>query len=63
MNRRRRKVVWISLIPISFIWRLIITGEQALFNLEIKKKSGSSIDPDIHHSKVKIMLVIECGVQ
>ena len=27
-------------------------GEQALFNLEIKKKSGSSIDLDIHHSKV-----------
>ena len=27
-------------------------GEQALFNLEIKKKSGSSINPDIHHSKV-----------
>ena len=23
-----------------------------LFNLEIKKKSGSSINPDIHHSKV-----------
>jgi len=27
-------------------------GEQAIFNLEIKKKSGLSIDPDIHHSKV-----------
>ena len=26
--------------------------EQALFDLEIKKKSGSSINPDIHHSKV-----------
>ena len=26
-------------------------GEQALFNLEIKK-SGLSINPDIHHSKV-----------
>ena len=26
--------------------------EQAIFNLEIKKKSGSSINPDIHHSKV-----------
>ena len=25
---------------------------QAIFNLEIKKKSGSSINPDIHHSKV-----------
>ena len=27
-------------------------GEQAIFNLEIKKKSGSSLNPDIHHSKV-----------
>ena len=27
-------------------------GEQALFNLQIKKKSGSSINPDIHYSKV-----------
>ena len=27
-------------------------GEQALFNLEIKKKSGLSINPDIHYSKV-----------
>ena len=27
-------------------------GEQAIFNLEIKKNSGLSIDPDIHHSKV-----------
>ena len=27
-------------------------GEQAIFNREIKKKSGSSINPDIHHSKV-----------
>ena len=25
---------------------------QALFNLEIKKKSGLSINPDIHNSKV-----------
>ena len=24
----------------------------SLFNLKIKKKSGSSINPDIHHSKV-----------
>ena len=23
-----------------------------MFNLEIKKKSGSSIDPDVNHSKV-----------
>ena len=27
-------------------------GEQAIFNLEIKKKSGLSINPDINHSKV-----------
>ena len=27
-------------------------GEQAIFNLEIKKKSGLSINLDIHHSKV-----------
>ena len=27
-------------------------GEQAIFNLEIKKKSGLSLNPDIHHSKV-----------
>ena len=27
-------------------------GEQALFNLEIKKKSGLSLNPDIPHSKV-----------
>ena len=27
-------------------------GEHAIFNLEIKKKSGLSINPDIHHSKV-----------
>ena len=27
-------------------------GEQAIFNLKIEKKSGLSINPDIHHSKV-----------
>ena len=27
-------------------------GEQAIFNLEIKKKSGLSLNPDIHHTKV-----------
>ena len=27
-------------------------GEQAIFNLDIKKKCGLSINPDIHHSKV-----------
>jgi len=41
------------LIPIGYlIWRLITRGEQALFNLEIKKKRRSSINPDIQHSKV-----------
>ena len=34
------------------IWRLITRREQALFNLEIKKKRRSSIDLDIHHFKV-----------
>ena len=29
-----------------------MSGEQAKFNLEIKKKSGLSLNPDIHHSKV-----------
>ena len=43
----------ISLIPIGYlIWRSITRGEQAIFNLEIKKKSGSSLNPDIHNSKV-----------
>ena len=27
-------------------------GEQAIFNLKIKKKSELSLNPDIHHSKV-----------
>ena len=27
-------------------------GEQAILNLEIKKESGLSLNPDIHHSKV-----------
>ena len=27
-------------------------GEQAIFNLDIMTKSGLSINPDIHHSKV-----------
>ena len=27
-------------------------GEQAILNLDIKKKSGLSLNPDIHHSKV-----------
>ena len=31
---------------------LEINNRRTLFNLKIKKKSGSSINPDIHHSKV-----------
>jgi len=29
-----------------------MSGEQAIFNLQIKKKSGLGLNPDIHHSKV-----------
>ena len=29
-----------------------MSGEQAIFNLQIKKKSGLSLNPNIHHSKV-----------
>ena len=43
---------WNIFNPDRLIWRLITRGEQILFNLEIKKKSGSSFNPDIHHSKV-----------
>ena len=43
----------ISLIPICWLfWRLNSCGEQAIFNLDIEKKFGLSINPDIHHSKV-----------
>ena len=41
----------LSLILI-LIWRLITKGEQLSLNLDIKKKSVSSINSDIHHSKV-----------
>ena len=39
-------------------------AEQALFNLEIKKESGSSINPDIHHSKVprSELKTLECNI-
>ena len=39
-------------------------GEQAIFNLEIKKKSGLSINPDIHHSKVfsSELQTLECDI-
>ena len=39
-------------ISLIVIGKLITRGEQAVFNLEIKKKSESSNDLDIHHSKV-----------
>ena len=29
-----------------------MSGEQAIFNLQIKKKSGLSLNPNINHSKV-----------
>ena len=48
----------ISLIPI--FWRLNSCGEQAIFNLDIKKKFGLSINPDIHHSKVVSSLYFYC---
>ena len=32
---------------------------QALFNLEINKKSGSSIDLDIHHLKFSALKTLE----
>ena len=35
--------------------RLITRGEQALFNLEIKKKRRSRIDLDIHLSSVQFL--------
>ena len=40
---------------------IIFRGEQAIFNLEIKKKSGSSINPDIHHPKVpsSVLLILK----
>ena len=33
-------------------------GEQAIFNLEIKKKSGLSLNPDFHHSKAQNQLIM-----
>ena len=38
-------------------------GEQAIFNLEIKKKSGLSLNPDIHHSKVFSSGCIGIGIR
>ena len=53
----------ISLIRIgSFIWRLITTGEQAFINLEIKKKSGSSIDLDIHQQEQATRAAKKMGI-
>ena len=36
--------------------------EQAIFNLEIKKKNGLSINPDIHLSKVlsSVIIIFNC---
>ena len=34
-------------------------GEQTIFTLEIKKKSGLSINPDIHYSKVFSSVLIK----
>ena len=40
-------------MPICWLfWRLNSRGKQAIFNLDIKKKFGLSINSDIHHSKV-----------
>ena len=41
-----------------------MSGEQAIFNLQIKKKSGLSINPDIHHSKVfsSELKSLECDI-
>ena len=35
-------------------------GEQAIFNLEIKKNNGLSINPDIHHFKVFSSVSLIC---
>ena len=43
---------WDILNPDRLIIWSLIKREQALFNLEIKRKIGPSINPDIHHSKV-----------
>ena len=49
---------WNILNPGRLINLEIITWwEQALFNLEIKKKSGSSINPDIHDSSSQLWLI------
>ena len=37
---------------LTFLEIKFMQGEQAIFNLDIKKKFGLSINPDIHHSKV-----------
>ena len=43
---------WNIFNPDRLIWRLITRGEQAFYNFKIKKKMGSSINPDIHDPKV-----------
>ena len=43
---------WDILNPDRIINLEIKNERRTIFNLEIKKKSGLSINPDIHHSKV-----------
>ena len=33
-------------------------GEQAIFNMEIKKKSGLSINPDISYGRIIVKLLV-----
>ena len=49
-QKQLKHYVWLGLGML--IWSLKIREEQALFNLEIKKKSGSRNNLDIHYSKV-----------
>ena len=35
-----------------------MSGEQGICNLEIKKKSGLRVNPDIHHSKVSMLCTV-----
>jgi len=41
----------------SVLFEFITRGEQALFNLEIKKKRRSSIEPEIHQFSALINFV------
>jgi len=46
------------------LWSVNSCGEQAIFKLDIKKKSGLSLNPDIHHSKVfsSDIIGVNCNV-